>query len=199
MSQMIQSLLMLAQLREANEVVELVDMSSLIDDALRRTQPGLEKRGVNVEVQQPIPDALGYGPWLEEVFANLINNAVQYIGHENPAPTITLRATTLNDRNRYEVVDNGLGVSLEDQPHLFEMLTRFHKGESSGTGLGLSIVHRIITKLGGTVGLESEPGHGSTFWFTLPLPPGTADTSHLLLETVEQIEKPPRFLITSEV
>jgi signal transduction histidine kinase len=121
MNQMIQSLLMLAQLREATEVVELVDMSSLIDDALHRTQPDLEKRGVHVEVKQPIPDALGYRPWLEEVFANLINNAVQYIGHENPAPTIILRATPLDDCVRYEVIDNGLGISLENQPRLFEM------------------------------------------------------------------------------
>ena len=72
------------------------------------------------------------------------------------------------DMVRYEVVDNGLGIAAEDQPYLFEMLTRFHKLESDGTGLGLSIVERVVEKLGGEVGVQSAPGEGSVFWFTLP-------------------------------
>lgn len=168
MSEMIQNLLMLAQLRQAGEITESVQMSEVVAAALQRLQPDIQKRGVQVKVEQPIPNALGYGPWLEEVFANLISNAVQYIGHENPAPTVTIRAKSLVECVRYEIIDNGLGVHPEHQPHLFNMLTRFHTNESSGTGLGLSIVKRIINKLGGTVGLESQPGHGSTFWFTLP-------------------------------
>ena len=55
-----------------------------------------------------------------------------------------------------------------DQSKLFDMFTRFHRQEASGTGLGLPIVQRIVRKLGGEVGVESEPGRGSTFWFTLP-------------------------------
>jgi PAS domain S-box-containing protein len=174
MSEMIQSLLMLAQLRDTNEVVEPVNMSTLIDTALKRVQPEIEKRGVYVEVVQPVPDALGYAPWLEEVFANLINNAVQYIGQSNTDPTITIRAVAQGEHLRYEVVDNGLGIPLEHQPHLFDMLTRFHQDQSSGTGLGLSIVQRIVNKLGGTVGVKSEPGQGSIFWFTLPVAPDEA-------------------------
>jgi PAS domain S-box-containing protein len=169
MSEMIQGLLMLAQLRQTGEIIEPVQMFEVVTAAVQRIQPDIQKRGVQVNVEQPIPDALGYAPWLEEVLANLISNAVQYIGQENPAPTITIRAETLNDGPvRYEVIDNGLGIPPEHQPHLFDMLTRFHTGESSGTGLGLSIVKRIINKLDGSVGAESQPGHGSTFWFTLP-------------------------------
>jgi signal transduction histidine kinase len=171
MSEMIQGLLMLAQLRDTNEVVEMVNMSSLVDAAIQRIQPEIDGRGIKVEVIQPFPDALGYRPWLEEVFANLVNNAVRYIGQSNADPAITIRAVAQPEFARYEVIDNGLGISSEDQPHLFDMLTRFHPEHASGTGLGLSIVQRIVNKLGGAVGVTSEPGQGSTFWFTLPIAP----------------------------
>jgi PAS domain S-box-containing protein len=171
MSAMIQDLLMLAQLRDTNEVVELVDISTLVDTAVQRIQPEIDQRGVHVEVVQPLPDARGYGPWIEEVFANLITNAIRYIGQSNTDPTITIRAVAQIDFVRYEVVDNGMGISPENQPHLFDMLTRFHPEHASGTGLGLSIVQRIVNRLGGAVGVTSEPGQGSTFWFTLPIAP----------------------------
>jgi signal transduction histidine kinase len=90
------------------------------------------------------------------------------MGQSNTEPTITIRAVDRVDTVRYEVEDNGLGISPQDQEALFEMLSRFHKDEAGGTGLGLSIVQRIVDKLGGTVGVDSEPGEGSTFWFTLP-------------------------------
>lgn len=171
MSDMIQGLLMLAQLRDSAEVVEPVDMSERIDAAIERIHADIEERGVHVDVAQSIPDALGYGPWLEEVFANLVGNAVKYIGRNNLDPQITIRGATQEAAVRYEVVDNGVGIAPEDQPHLFDMLTRFHKEQASGTGIGLSIVQRIVEKLGGEVGVESEPGEGSTFWFTLPAVP----------------------------
>jgi signal transduction histidine kinase len=177
MSRMIQSLLLLGQLRDANEVVEPVKLSTIIDVALKRVQPDIEKRGVHVKVVEPFPVVLGYGPWLEEVFANLLNNAVQYIGQSNADPAITIRALDEGERVRYEVIDNGLGISLKDQPHLFDMLTRFHQDEGSGTGLGLPIVQRIVKKLGGTIGVKSEPGQGSTFWFTLLAAPSSSKTS----------------------
>lgn len=171
MSEMIQGLLLLAQLRDAAEVVEPVNVSERIEAAVKRVQSDMSERGVHLEVVRPIPDALGYGPWLEEVFANLASNAVKYIGRNNADPRITIRAATQEATVRYEVVDNGVGIAPEDQPRLFDMLTRFHKDQASGTGIGLSIVQRIVDKLDGNLGVESEPGRGSTFWFTLPVAP----------------------------
>lgn len=69
---------------------------------------------------------------------------------------------------RYEIEDNGVGISPDDYERLFEMFTRLYTVKTDGFGLGLSIVHRIITRLKGQVGVESTPGGGSTFWFTLP-------------------------------
>lgn len=70
---------------------------------------------------------------------------------------------------RYEVEDNGIGIAPDDQARLFEMFTRLHTVQAEGLGLGLSIVHRMVTRLNGKVGVISNPGQGSTFWFTLPL------------------------------
>jgi signal transduction histidine kinase len=66
------------------------------------------------------------------------------------------------------VRDNGLGLTEEQQQRLFTQFTRMHEMRAEGYGLGLSIVERIVRKLGGAVGVESQAGAGSTFWFTLP-------------------------------
>lgn len=177
MSEMIQGLLMLAKLRHTETVSQEVNMSAIIDAAIKRVKPDIEERGVQLKAVNPIPNAVGYGPWLEEAFVNLLSNAIKYIGKENEDPRISISAMSQGDCVRYEVADNGLGISREDQANLFEMLTRFHQDQASGTGLGLSIVQRIVTKLGGELGVNSEPGQGSTFWFTLPKDEQAAEAS----------------------
>lgn len=173
MSEMIDGLLLLSTLRRADEVVEKLAMAPIVESALARFADTIKEREIAVEIAPDLPPALGYGPWVEEGFANLIGNAIKYIGKENPDPRITIRGFYLDDdcTVRYEVEDNGLGLTPESQERLFEMFTRFHVGEAAGFGLGLTIVQRIVTKLNGTIGVESEPGKGSTFWFTLPAPP----------------------------
>jgi signal transduction histidine kinase len=171
MSGMIDNLLLFARLRDASEIIEVVQIMPVIQSALTRLREVIAERGVIVDVQPDLPTSMGHGPWLEEVFANLIGNAVKYIGKNNAAPRIEIRGYSLNGQVRYEVQDNGLGVAPIDQVRLFEMFARFHKSEAKGAGLGLSIVQRIITKLNGNVGVVSAPGQGSTFWFVLPAPP----------------------------
>lgn len=168
MTEIIDGLLLLSQLRDTHIVTEQVDMNSVVRAAVERFHVDIERRDVEVEIAEPLPPVSGHTLWLEEVFANLISNAVKYIGHDNPAPRISVQGFDLGGMIRYEVQDNGIGIQPEDRVRLFEMFTRFHKDETTGLGLGLSIVLRIVKKLGGEVGVESEPGVGSTFWFTLP-------------------------------
>jgi signal transduction histidine kinase len=111
---------------------------------------------------------MGHTQWIEEVFANLISNAIKYMGKDNPVPSITITGFQIHNLVRYEVRDTGVGISPKDQAHLFEMFTRLHTVEADGLGLGLSIVRRIISKLNGQLGVESERGKGSAFWFTIP-------------------------------
>ncbi len=169
MNEMIDGLLVLAQLIDTSTQLTMVNMEATAQAAVERYRLDIDSRGIQVQVENHLPPACGHAVWLEEVFANLLGNAIKYIGQSNPEPRITIRAVPVGeDWVRYEVQDNGVGISKSNQGKLFEMFTRFHANDANGLGLGLSIVLRIVQKLGGRVGVNSEPGEGSTFWFTLP-------------------------------
>jgi PAS domain S-box-containing protein len=170
MAGMIDDLLMLAKLRDPVEVIEPVSMKPVIDTALERFVGPISSRSIEVKVPPRPPRVLGSSAWLEEVIANLVNNAIKYISEDNPAPKINIIGKRQGKIVRYEVRDNGVGIDPEDQERLFEMFSRFRPEKAQGHGLGLSIVKRIITNLSGEVGVDSVPGEGSTFWFTLPAP-----------------------------
>ncbi len=170
MNNMIESLLLLAKLRDVQQTVTTVEMGPVVEGAAARFQDQIKARSIAIEIASDLPTAVGYGPWLEEVFANLIGNAIKYMNNDNPAPRIAVRGQRSGSLVRYEVEDNGLGIPPEAQARLFEMFSRFHTGHAPGFGLGLSIVERIVTRLSGQVGVASTPGEGSTFWFTLPAP-----------------------------
>jgi signal transduction histidine kinase len=131
---------------------------------------------------------MGYAPWLGHVFSNLLGNAVKYIGKDNPSPRIAIQGAVNERVARFEVEDNGLGISSNDQGALFDKFSRFHKAEAPGSGLGLTIVDMIIHRLGGKLGVTSEPGRGSTFWFELPAAPPIEAQG---LETTSQAEEVP--------
>ncbi len=168
MNNIINDLLMLSRLRHADEVIEPVDMTLAAYAAVERTHPQIEERGARVIIEGDLPQALGYMPWIETVFVNLIGNAVKYIGTDNPDPLVRIRAATHNGHLRYEVIDNGIGVDPGRADKLFELFERDNRMEADGTGLGLSIVKRIVTRLKGEAGIEPNPVKGSIFWFTLP-------------------------------
>lgn len=167
MNEMIEQLLWLARLRKVTDTCKPVDTNSVVQAAVKRFSHMTDK--FRIDVMPNLPAALGHAQWIEEVFANLFSNAIKYIGSDNPMPRLWVRGTVQGEMVRYEVQDNGIGIAPEHQAHLFEMFTRVNQVDVEGLGLGLSIVHRIVTKLGGTVSVESAPGVGSTFSFTLPL------------------------------
>jgi signal transduction histidine kinase len=175
MSNMIDQLLWLAKLRNVQEAVTSVDMNAVAAAALTRLKPLIEQTSITIDIAGELPPALGQALWIEEVFANLTSNAIKYMGSINPAPKIHVNGFQQDEMMRYEVQDTGVGIAAEDQAHLFAMFTRLHTVETEGLGLGLSIVHRIVTKLNGKVGVTSQPGNGSTFWFTLPRVPEKQD------------------------
>jgi signal transduction histidine kinase len=113
------------------------------------------------------PKAMGYSPWIEEVWVNYLSNGVKYGGQP---PHLELGARVQNDGFvRFWVSDSGPGISPEDQTRLFTPFTQLEQVRVTGHGLGLSIVRRIVEKLGGEASVESEVGKGSTFSFTLPV------------------------------
>ena len=107
---------------------------------------------------------------LQRALINLLENAIKY---SPPSTRVILEVRDLGNEVQFAVQDQGPGIPTEDQPHLFELLYRGNSSNrESGLGLGLAIVKRIVDAHGGRLWVESQPGRGTTFYFTLPrLPP----------------------------
>jgi signal transduction histidine kinase/FixJ family two-component response regulator len=166
MNSIIGELLLLAEIRRTEVQAEQVDMDMVVAEATERLSFMIEERQAEVILPKRWPAARGHNPWVEEVWANYLSNGIKYGGDP---PRLELGATELDDGFVcFWVRDNGPGISEEDQSQLFSPFTQLEQVRATGHGLGLSIVRRIITKLGGTVSVESEMGKGSTFSFTLP-------------------------------
>jgi two-component system sensor histidine kinase/response regulator len=168
LSGMIDALLLLAGVRRTEVTTTPLDMVGIVAEALQRSGPLIEEYGPEIVLPHIWPEALGYGPWIEEVWVNYISNALKYGGRP---PWLALGAETQTDGMvRFWIEDNGPGLTPEEQKRLFVPFTRLDQVQIKGYGLGLSIVRRIVEKLGGQVGVESEgvPGKGSVFFFTLP-------------------------------
>ena len=104
---------------------------------------------------------------LVEVLQNLIENAVKFMG-DQPHPTVTIGSTKdENDTTVFFVKDNGIGIEQQYQERIFGLFNKLDTA-TEGTGIGLTLVKRIIEVHHGNVWLQSEPGQGSTFYFTLP-------------------------------
>lgn len=169
MDTIIDSLLLLSEVRKAEAPSEPVDMANVLHNVRNRLNFLVSEYRGRLTCPEEWPTALGYGPWIEEVWANYISNALKYGG---PSPHVELGATfEPNGTIRFWTRDCGPGIAPEAQACLFTPFAQLRKSRSGGHGLGLSIVLRIVEKLGGRVGVESEPGKGSLFYFTLPSAP----------------------------
>jgi signal transduction histidine kinase len=105
---------------------------------------------------------------LKQVLINLLNNAAKYTRGASPA-SIEVSCETRGGEHVIKVRDNGIGFSMEYADRVFGVFQRLHRSEEfEGAGIGLSTVKRIISRHGGRVWAESEPGKGATFYFTLP-------------------------------
>lgn len=169
MNRIVDEIMLLTGLRKETVTLQPVDMNQIITESRERLAIAIREAQAEISMldQSNWPIALGYAPWIEEVWVNYISNAIKYGGQP---PRIELGAAQqANHVVRFWVRDNGNGLNAEEQSHLFTPLTRLNQVRVKGHGLGLSIVKRIVEKLGGTVGVDSELGCGSTFYFTLPL------------------------------
>jgi K+-sensing histidine kinase KdpD len=162
----IDELLLLASVRKQEEIESKpLDMAAIVTEAQERLSSMIVEHQGEVTAPNEWPLALGYGPWIQEVWVNYISNALKYGGRP---PRVELGATTQDGTVRFWVRDNGEGLTQEEQENLFTEFARLHQVRAEGYGLGLSIVRRIVEKLGGDVGVESEIEKGSIFYFTLP-------------------------------
>ena len=164
----VDELLLLAQVRYANIERTPSDMGRIVADAQARLTFLIKEYQPEIHAPLSWPTALGYVPWIEEVWVNYLSNAIKYGG--TPA-RIDLGSDILPDSEvRFWVHDNGPGIAPDVQAKLFIAAGENFKARATGYGLGLSIVRQIVEKMGGQVGVQSDgvPGKGSTFYFTLP-------------------------------
>lgn len=167
MFEIIESLLLLARVGQQKIESTPMNMNEIIQQVEYRLSHLFKQHGGQLQKTTTWPTALGYAPWVAEIWANYLSNALKYGGRP---PKITIGATLQDDKKiRFWVRDNGKGLNEEAKAKLFNPFTRLADTmDAEGHGLGLAIVKRIIKKLGGEIGIESCVGEGSLFYFILP-------------------------------
>ncbi|MHB0937759.1 MAG: PAS domain S-box protein [Armatimonadota bacterium] len=172
MSVMIQDLVDSARLEGGQLVLERqpVDLRVYLDDYLRRIAVTMEVERIHVDVPDDVPPVCADYNRLERVFTNLLSNAMKY---SDPGTPVLVRARKINGFVQVSVTDRGRGIAPDDLPYLFERFFRAEGGRGiEGIGLGLYITRMLVEAHGGSIWVESEPGQGSTFYFTLPIAEG---------------------------
>ena len=162
----IRELLILSSVRKESIKLSSVNPASSLEEVRTRFQYMIKEKSVRIEIDEPLLSILAYAPWIDEVMANTISNAIKYGGEP---PLVRVGTERLPDgRVRTYIDDNGSGIPEEKRISLFNEFTRVHSDEIQGHGLGLSIVLRIIHKLGGEVGISDSPIGGARVYFVLP-------------------------------
>ncbi|MBP8972509.1 MAG: GAF domain-containing protein [Anaerolineae bacterium] len=170
----------LARLESGRTRLEMTrfDVRALLEECASLIAPKANERGISLTVRPGTQQAHADRDRIKQVLLNLLTNAVKY-NVEEGSITVALDVTPASQTGMGQpeeqivisVADTGPGVSVEDQPHIFDKLYRASAvaGQVAGTGLGLSIAQRIVEAHGGALWFESTPGAGTTFYFTLPL------------------------------
>jgi PAS domain S-box-containing protein len=166
MQQLIHDLLAFSRVGTRGEAFQPTSLDAVLDRVLRDIEPAVEACGAQI-TREPLPEVTVDPAQLYQVFQNLIVNALKFRGNEPPQVHVSVGRS--KDGWIVAVTDNGIGIAEEYFPRIWVLFQRLHsRAEYPGTGIGLSICKKIVERHGGRIWVESEPGHGSTFFFTLP-------------------------------
>jgi PAS domain S-box-containing protein len=169
MDALVQDLLTYSKLGHTCLDLSPLSLDESISEALLQLEPELKARGAAVRVVTPFPVVMAHETTLLQVLINLIGNATKFV-QNGTSPRVEITSRAEDGFAVLAIRDNGIGIASENQPRIFRVFERLHSVDDyPGTGLGLAIVRKGIERMGGQVGLESEPGKGSTFWIKLPL------------------------------
>jgi signal transduction histidine kinase len=169
MRELIDSLLNFSRLGRGEVRYEPINLRAYVEMCLRNVQAEIRSRNANVKVKGK-PKVVQADPTLLKIaLTNLLSNAIKFVP-QGVQPEIVVSASVKQDLCRIEIDDNGVGISKEDQQRIFMPFVRIYSEEHfPGIGLGLPSVRKAVELMGGRVGVDSKPGHGSRFWIELAM------------------------------
>jgi light-regulated signal transduction histidine kinase (bacteriophytochrome) len=174
MQKLISDLLQYSRVSTRGKEPEPTRSEEAFDLARANLQAAIEESEAEVTAE-PLPTVLADGSQLAQLFQNLVGNAIKY-RRPGERPRVEVSAEPDDGRWRFEVRDNGIGIDPEYHDRIFGIFERLHgREEYEGTGVGLAICKKIVERHGGRIWVESEPGHGTAFRFTIPAEGGNGD------------------------
>ena len=169
MRAMVDDLLAFARVEQADRDFDQVDCDAVLDRVMDNLKVQIDETDAEVTVDS-LPTVRGDREQLEQLFSNLVSNAIKY--NESDPPCVEIITEQRTDRWELRVSDNGIGIDPEKTDRIFEVFKRLHHDDDyPGTGIGLSLCQEIVDNHGGDIQVESTPGEGSTFCVTLPQQP----------------------------
>ena len=165
MQLLIRDLLELSKVEREDKSFSPVDMSSCLTKALSNLQAAVDETNAEITCDADLPVVHGDALQLTSVLQNLIGNAITFCHKQ---PKIHISSKMEDQWAVFAVEDNGIGIEKKDTDNIFAVFGRLHgKSEYPGTGIGLAICKKIVERHGGRIWVDSQPGKGSTFYFTL--------------------------------
>ncbi|WP_226005528.1 sensor histidine kinase [Natrinema salinisoli] len=175
MRAMIDGLLEYSRVETQGDSFEAVDLEAVLDDVLTDLQFKIDETDTEIS-REPLPTVEGDGRQFQQLFQNLVSNAIDYSGDE--PPRIHVSATRDGSEWTISVRDEGIGIDADDTDRIFEIFQRCHSiEEQGGSGIGLALCKRIVERHDGEIRVESEAGAGSTFFVVFPHCDDSADAS----------------------
>ena len=166
MDALLKGLLRLSRLGRSALCVEALEMNELMAHIVSSFEFQIRSAGIALEIGE-LPACQGDAVQVAQIFSNLLGNAVKYVDRQRSG-FIRISGGAELGSSVYCVEDNGIGIAPEHQNKIFELFHRLNPAETEGEGLGLTIVRQLVSRLGGEIRLESQPGEGSRFFVTLP-------------------------------
>ncbi|WP_340674426.1 sensor histidine kinase [Natrinema zhouii] len=183
MKGMIDGLLEYSRVETQGDPFEAVDMDVVLDDVLTDLQFKIDETDTEI-TREELPTVDGDERQLQQLFQNLLSNAIEYSGDE--PPRIHVSAAREGSEWMISVRDEGVGIDADDTDRIFEIFQRCHSTEEqAGSGIGLALCKRIVERHDGELGVDSESRAGSTFFFTLPSAVERSDAPDAVAQPVE--------------
>jgi signal transduction histidine kinase len=147
---------------------ETLDLRSILEGAAESVQHQVSETGGKVDIHADVPPIVSDRTSLEQIFGNLVDNAVKYRAEGRPVEIDLTARRVFGDRVRIDVADNGRGIAEQDHTRVFDLFRRAGTQDKPGEGIGLAHVRSLVRNLGGNITLSSRPGIGTTMTVELP-------------------------------